>query len=302
VTNPTSPGRIARDTQLIRALGILAAAGLLGLVAGTLHTASPFDETGIPDVESVAGWIEVGAFLPWLAALVLALDAFRAEGGRRVGRLRQAAVLAAASFALEAGGGLLTLTVLEAPLPRGYRVALEASILSSCGLVAAALFAARAFAPGKSPTDRERGLARALVAVAAGYGFGMVSAIYYAIAYANYPGSDIFVQGLKNQAFGALVVAVAAAWAGSAFRRSARAAAPEAASFDRERILFRAACALALAFLIICLGEVLIASGTTRIGYSPTVESARWVGVAAGLASVAAIGCAAAGFRRAGRA
>jgi hypothetical protein len=294
-----APGRVARDIQLTRALGVLAAAGLLSLVAGVLL--GSFFEEGASSAELAAGWLGVTSFLPWLAALGLALDAFRSDGAKRSDRLRQAALLAAASFALEAAAGVLTLASLETPLPRGYRAALDAAILSACGLIAASLIAARAFAPRRMPKDRARGLARTFFLVAVGYGFGVFSAIYYAIAFANYPSHVCFVQGFKSQAFGALVVAVAGVWTASAFRRSARASQPEERPFNRERVLFRAACLLALAFLIFCLGEILIALGTVPIGYSQTAESARWVGVVANLATVAAIVCAAIGFRRAAR-
>ncbi|MDQ2630393.1 MAG: hypothetical protein M3Y75_05390 [Actinomycetota bacterium] len=233
--------------------------------------------------------------------MALAVDAFRSDGEKRGRRLRQAALLAAVSLALEAGAGLLTLLTVDGPLPRGYRMALRASVLSSVGLIAAALIAGRAFAPARTPKDRQRGLGRAFLLVAVGYGFGMFSAIYFAIAYANYPDSDVFTQGLKNQAFGALGVAVAAAWAASAFRRTAQGVKPGWGLRDRERRLFRATCALALSYLIVCLGEALVAAGTTQIGYSGAAESTRWVGFVAGLVTVAAIAMAAIGFRRAGR-
>jgi hypothetical protein len=293
-------GRTDRDIQLSRAFGILVAAGLFSLTGSVLL--SFLYEGEVSGAEPVADWIGVASFLSWLGALALALDAFRGDGGKRIRRLMQAALLAAATFALEAIAGTLTLASLELPLPRGYRMAVDASILSACGLVAASLVAARAVAPVRSPRDRARGLARAFALVAVGYAFGMFSAIYYATAYANYAGHDSFVQGLRNQAFGALLVAVAGVWMASAFRRSARAAPPKERPFNRERILFRAACVLALAFLFICLGEIQIASGTISIGYSRTAETARWLGVVADLATVAAIVCAAIGFRRAARA
>jgi hypothetical protein len=295
------PGRTARDIQLSRALGVLALAGLLALVAGGLQLSTLFGEAKASTGELVSGWIQLASFLPWLAALVLALDAFRGDGERRARRLRMAAFLAAASFALEVGAGLVTRASLEAPLPRGYRVALDASLLSSTLLVGATVGAARAFASARLTERRERALDRALILVAAGYGFGMISAIYYAISYSNFADHEVFTQGLRNQAFGALGVAVAGAWAASAFRRSARSAGAEAGLADRERRLSRAAWALALSFLIISLGEALIAAGTTQIGYSRAAESVRWVGVASGLATVAAVACAAIGFRRAAR-
>lgn len=289
-------GRTPREIQLSRAVGLLAVAAVLHLVSGGL-LASLAEE----GVELLASWLGVASLLPWLAALALALDGFRGDGEKRIGRLRLAALLAAASFGLEVLAGLLSIDALEAPLPKGYRTGLNASILSACALAVASMVAAHAFARSRVAEDRRRGLAFTFVLIGVGYGFSMFSAIYYAIAFSDYAGHFGYVQGLKFQAFGGLVAACAGLWMASAFLRSARPVRPGAQPFDRERVLFRAACAFAVAFSSICLGEVLIASGAVPIGYSETAEAAHLISALAELASLVAVVCAAIGLRRAAR-
>jgi hypothetical protein len=183
-----------------------------------------------------------------------------------------------------------------------YRLAVETASLSRAALVVAAVVAAAAFASARGRSDRERRIAGAFVAVSAAYAFSVISALYYAIAYSNYPSHDTFTQGLRSEAFGALGVVVAAALIAAAFRRSSRAGTGADATSGRERRLSRAAWILTASYLIIAFGEAQIAVGSTEIGYTGISEAASWAGFVAGLVAAAAMAVAAAGFRRPQRA
>lgn len=298
MTNPTSPGRTARDIQLARALGILALVGLIGLVAGGIRLAPLLEEETATQGEKIAGWLEVLSLVPWPVALVLALDGFRVSGEARSRRLRLAGFVAAGGFAVESAGLLIGYIALEGYTLPNYRGAVLIALLSRLVLTLTGLTFAFAIAQ-RDWGLRERRLRRTLTLFGVGYGLSAISAAYFAVAFSHYPDHQTFTDGFLIQALGAAGVAVSAFVAAWAFRRSSRADAHGAAVTRREGALFKVAGILVICFAVICLGQVYEASGATEIGYSVSAAAASWIAAVAGLGSAAALVCAAIGFRRA---
>ncbi len=295
-------GRAARDKKLALAAGALILAGLLALVADSLRLAVVIEARGIAVEYKVSGWLAVISDLPILAAAALALVAFSVSGEARRAWLYRAFLLAALAFGIEAVAEVLSFMAVGGRTPHGLRVAMVAAILTMLALSVAALLAASAFSAGRGLPRREALLRRGARAVGAAYAFAAISALEYAVAYSHYPHHVRFGAGLVIQGLGGLGVALAAGYGATAFRRKGEGLGEDVRLLARERRLFFASAGLGLAFLVVALGEGRTAAGTTAVGYSESAAVASWILALGRLLYVAAVACAAVGFRRAANA
>jgi len=282
-----------RDRRLVIAAAILAAAWFVGLIGEVLRLGTALDESGASTSLVISHVLSVMARVPALAAVAFGLAVFRGEGVVRRRRLQQAFLLAFASFGLEFVSRVLDYAALEPFGPHSFRVGVAAGFIGVFWLAGASLASAAAFSVTDDLETREIRLRMAGLMAAAGFLLTAISALELAVAYANYPEHNDFAGGLVLQGLGGLAATAALLIAASAFRR------PAAAGGSRERRLFIAAAVIALAAIVLAVGEAQTANGTTAIGYAQSAAVAGWAFALSRCLSAGAMLCAALGFKQA---
>jgi hypothetical protein len=288
-----------RDRQLVRAAALLAAAWFVALLAEVLGFGTVLDETGVAATALVSHLFAILSRLPGLAAIALALSAFRGQGTRRRVRLRRSFLLSFLAFGLDFVSRVIDFSALEPSSPHGFGAGLGAGVLASFSLAGASLLAAAAFSVVDDLKAREARLRHAGFMAAAGFLLSAVSAFELAVAYATYPHHNNYVGGLVLQGLGGVAVAVALLIGATAFRRSVTDAHREVPAFgSRERRLFLGALVFAFASIVVAVGEAQTAEGVTTIGYTNSAAVSDWT-FALSRCLVAGAGvCAALGFKQ----
>src|SRR3954451_1686244 len=265
-----------RDKQLAWAMVLLFAAELLHLIGDSIRLALLL-ESRVSDADKIAGWLNLIADLPLLAAVSFGLFAFIAKGNERAWWLRRAFLFATFGFAIAFLASVFNYATIEDSPREGMNLALLAACVATFAFCAGFFLAVPA--DSKTTGGEEQGTRNTKLRWSSrGLGVALLStglsSWAYTLAYSAYLHHAAFTRGLLIEGLGAFAAGLSFLYAATAFGRGAT---EEDSLRQRERRLFFAARALGLSLLLVGLGEAQRAAGTTAIGYPESAAVSDWI-------------------------
>jgi hypothetical protein len=288
--------RSVRDKSLAWAMVLLFSSQVLHLIADSIRLPLLL-ESRVSDADKIAGWLNLIADLPLLAAASFGLFAFLTGGNERAWWLRRALLLATLGLAIAFIASVFDYAAIEDSPRDGMNLALLAACVAAfafcAGLCLAVPAASKAGgAEGRSTRNAKLRWSSRLLGIAL-LSTGL-SSWAYTLAYSTYPHNAAFTRGLIVEGFGAVATGLSLLYAATAFGREAEV---KDGLLRRERRLFLAACAIGVSLLLLGLGEAQRAAGITALGYLESAAVSDWTFAIARICEAAAFLYAARGFK-----